>query len=1220
MVTRIEKELLICNEDKFANICRLYLAYRYPIVHSSGFALGKEKSKAGVPDNFIAYKGFYIFNEITTQEKGLKAKLKKDIADCFKQNDIENEKIAKIILICNSKINPKLDKELREYKNTLDFSSELEVIGIDALANIMVNQYPSLCNELGVPIDTGQILEVDNFVDQIEESKFSTPLRNKFFNREDDVKTAIDILTNQNILLISGQAGVGKTKLSLKVVEKFRELNENFQVKYIISNGNLDIWDDLNTQILKDKSYLIVVDDANKLKSNLSLIAKFIKNRKSLKLILTVRNYVKTEVEGYLESYGLIELKEFTRDELSLILRSPDFNISEYYIDKIYSISKGNPRIAIMAAIAGLKNELDKLNNASQIHEQYFTAINDSIKTLNDSELLKVAGILSIFKIIDTKDLEKLEEIEKYFAINKDNLTSKLKMLYSFEVADEMQGVYKVADQILGEFIFYKIFLKEKELPFEILLNAYVDKRKFNLLGILTPIINNYGFNTVKDLIEFDIKIKWEEIKEDNYKAMRYLEDFWYYLTSETLIYVSNRVKNIEKVSLQELKFVINNENHIEQYDDEIIKLLIKFREIPEKFDFALQLLFCYGLSSQLLFSNLLKALKQSFAYGQYSYETKYGTQIKLFDFLYSKVEEDEIFYSKIILHTADKFLIDSYNSTVNYGNALQIVPKVVEATSEQIDFRKKLWRFICECYQVKDLKESVLDFFLSHHYSYYFNNEKIIEIDNNFIIPFFETNFSNSHFRESMVIDMYEKRIRRFDIKHPEDFKNKYLCKEFKTWLLLNERGENNKQLIIKTFKDYKESDYLDLLNEIEIIAKYKPNFFNGWSTILDSISTIFEDLAKTDFKVFISIIEDIVKRDISNIIRIEKAFQFIDYSQENLKILRKVIIENEDNHYYLLSLILNMPSDSIQKSDYDLSIGVLNKEIARNIAFIEDLLPKVSHLNLNIEHELDKIFKILLRKTEQEGFLYVHTDLFKYVSENHPYSFERNIEIIKSIYLNLDKKGRYFDYDLGVLKLILGCDNTFITELLHSNFDEKTRISKRDLSENDFSKLWVLDDYYVIFKQILTYFSTHPMMFAYTPCDVSNLFKGNSEKEIKFLKSILKEATIDSLIRKIYNIVVTKYNDIKLTFLKSILYKNRDLEFFKQLDFYVLSLTYNGDEIPRIHHKMNAYVEAKNFILTLNNIDYLEHISVLEKAITNCKVSIENAKKRDFIDRWDL
>src|SRR5690606_19973596 len=99
MITRIEAALKECNGDKFANLARLYLAYRYDSVISSGFVVGKEKSKKGTPDNFMPLGDFYIYNEITTQEKKIFDKLKSDISDCFEQKDIPIEKIVKIILI-----------------------------------------------------------------------------------------------------------------------------------------------------------------------------------------------------------------------------------------------------------------------------------------------------------------------------------------------------------------------------------------------------------------------------------------------------------------------------------------------------------------------------------------------------------------------------------------------------------------------------------------------------------------------------------------------------------------------------------------------------------------------------------------------------------------------------------------------------------------------------------------------------------------------------------------------------------------------------------------------------------------------------------------------------------------------------------------------------------------------------------------------------------------
>lgn len=735
MITQIEQALLSCNADRFANICRLYLSYKYDIVNSTGFVVGKEKSKKGTPDNFIPYKDFYIFNEITTiDKKQLVPKLKKDIEHCFIQKEISASKIVKIILICNGEITPKIQEELNNYKNSLSTNTDLEIIGIDSFATIIFRDYPQISKELGFPIDTGQILEIEDFIVQYEKSKFATPLSNEFFNREDDLKNANVYLNNTDILLISGQAGVGKTKFSLELVKKYKFSNPECIIKYIKNNGNQSIWDDLKIQLLQSNSYLIVVDDANKLKSNLELILNFkneFKNDK-IKIILTVRNYVKSEVENFLNKFSEIELKNFEKIELNKILQSSSFNITRYYADRIYSISKGNPRIAIMGAIAGKNNDIHKLTNASIILEEYFSSVSENIR--NDEDLLKVAGILSLFRVIDISNTLTLDEIEKYFNISKNTLIEKLKTLFDNEIADEYKNTYKIADQILGEYIFYLIFIKEKKLNFKLLIDIHFDDHKFSLMKLLTPIVSNYGFDEIKVMIIDDIKAKWSDIKDvDN--ALRFLKDFWFYLPSETLIYINSLINPSEDKNYLNYKFEVYKSNYTQSYDDKIIYILINFQQLHDKFEFALEILLKYGLSSEFVFSKLLKVYKQSFVYSQYSYETDYNTQVRLLDLLYSKIDINKAFYSKIILFIAPKFLVDSYNCTSSDVNKMYFGQVPIILTEMHKEFRTKLWMFCFDCYNNLNLRENVYTFFENHKSSYFNNqNKKVLRCSYNYL------------------------------------------------------------------------------------------------------------------------------------------------------------------------------------------------------------------------------------------------------------------------------------------------------------------------------------------------------------------------------------------------------------------------------------------------------------------------------------------------------
>jgi hypothetical protein len=141
-----------------------------------------------------------------------------------------------------------------------------------------------------------------------------------------------NILKLKDYLLITGPAGVGKTKFSLELASNFQKENPKYIIKYIRNNNQL-IWEDLKVQIVKDKKYLIVVDDANKLRSNLSAIVNFKDefNQGSIKIILTVRNYLKKEVENELKNFEEIELNNFDKTELATILQSPDYNITNYF-------------------------------------------------------------------------------------------------------------------------------------------------------------------------------------------------------------------------------------------------------------------------------------------------------------------------------------------------------------------------------------------------------------------------------------------------------------------------------------------------------------------------------------------------------------------------------------------------------------------------------------------------------------------------------------------------------------------------------------------------------------------------------------------------------------------------------------------------------------------------------------------------------------------------
>lgn len=1217
MITLIEQKLASCNGDKFANLCRLYLAYKYDIVNSSGFVLGKEKSKKGTPDNFIPCKDFYIFNEITTTDKKrLLPKLKQDIEHCFKQQDVPAEKILRIILMCNNKITTAIQEELNAYKNTINHSVELEVIGIDAFSTIIFKEYPSIAKELGVNIDTGQILSLSEFVSQYEKSKFATPLSNQFFNREEELKQSILFLERNDLLIISGQAGVGKTKFTLELVNKFIE-NAEYSIKYIKANGVLDIWEDLKIQLIQGNNYIIVIDDANKLKSNLDLIINFKNdfNKSNIKLIFTVRNYVKNEIQRLLVSYNLIELKNFERDDLIKILQSSDFNITEFYSNKIYSISKGNPRIAVMAAIAGINGEIEKLQNASLILEEYFSSVNQQLNV--DKELIKVSGILSLFRTIDFSNLLLIEEIEKYFDISKNKLLETLETLHSYEIADEYKNAYKISDQILGEYIFYLVFIKQKQIPFKLLLDLYIDENKFSLMKLLSPIISNYGFDEIKLFIVDDICSKWKSVKETN-KSLRFLKDFWFYLPTESLIYINGLISTND-LEFENFSFEIFKDNHLESYEDNIFEVLINFQQFSDKFILSLNVILKYGLLSQLHFSKLLKVFTQSYTYGKYNYNSNYNIQIKLFDFLYDRAS-DSIFYSKIILFIAHKYLVDSYETRDWDGDKMYIGQRPLQLSKEHKNFRTKLWRFIFDSFKNEYLKLYVYDFFDRHTYNnHFYKNDIIIKFDKRLVIDFFDVFLPNPNFRETEIVYRYLKNLKYYNITYDKKIKEKFKNEEVDLWYLLNQRAEDKKEVLYKYIKSFQLDNYVILLRQIDSISRYRPKYFIGYSTIKESISNIFIQLENSDFKLFIKVLKLVFTYEYSNYLSIGLIFKEINYDLLKVQELRNIIVKNEIPKYCIIPFLMHIPKDFIIQQDFTIFDDFFKDKETNYISCIETILMKFAVLDISIEQEINLIIDHLIKKSSSTNF-FIDNDFFKYLYENYKKLFLERIEDIQFLYLLLDAKSNHFDYNFEVLKLILGEKPDFINRLLELNFGDKTFISKKDFLENDFKKLWDLHNRNEVFEYIVIFVSKFPFIFHNVISELSIVFKGSGDSGSSFLRYLLNKTNDERVLRLIFNITVSEFNNSKYDFLKDIMAKNSKIEFFKKLDFYTGSIVSSGSRIPRIRKKITIYEELKEFIQNLNNIEFLEHLSFLENQINYNKTEIEIERKREFLSEWSI
>lgn len=478
MATVIEIENALKNlteEGKFQRICDAILVKKGYTQHTAlGSQIGTYKTTSGTPDSYFkTSEGKYIFVEYTTKQDGLVAKIIDDIKKCL---DVEKTKIPLsdiseiIYFYCSdsTKISPENDLIIN--KLCKDVNIKLTLNGINQIADDLKFKYPTIAKDfLNLNIDTNQILTYDDFIKNNDTNKYSTPLNLSLISRENEVAELTQALNTYSISIITGAPGVGKTRIALECANNYAQKND--YTLYCIKNNCSPIDDDLVSYLEKPGKYLLFLDDANTWNDQLLKFYKYLENQNyELKFLITARDYTYTTIENISKSYGNFFYKKincFSKDDLSIFLKSIFNIINEDYVNKIYEISKGNPRLAYMAGnIAIEKNGYNKLYDSTKIYEQYYAKFNIEISFLEDKNLYHSLGLLAFMKAIRLDKLDEYDSILTYFALTKEKFLNSIEIMEKLEIINIDHDVIRFSDESFSNYILYCYYLKKKHLAF----------------------------------------------------------------------------------------------------------------------------------------------------------------------------------------------------------------------------------------------------------------------------------------------------------------------------------------------------------------------------------------------------------------------------------------------------------------------------------------------------------------------------------------------------------------------------------------------------------------------------------------------------------------------------------------------------------------------------------------------------------------------------------
>ena len=204
-INKVEKAIISLDGGSYQKLMDAYLMkkYQFSNIYPLGVQTGTNKPTKGTPDSYVECdNGQYILIMYGSVEAASFSKLKSDILSCFDKSKLSLpvEKIAKIICAYTS-TNLHIE-QLEELKNLVE-GVKIELIGIGTVAHDIVLKYHFLATRfLNIPIDSGQVFDIKEFINQYDASGMNAPLGVEFVSREkeiDDLKDAISFYDNQKM-------------------------------------------------------------------------------------------------------------------------------------------------------------------------------------------------------------------------------------------------------------------------------------------------------------------------------------------------------------------------------------------------------------------------------------------------------------------------------------------------------------------------------------------------------------------------------------------------------------------------------------------------------------------------------------------------------------------------------------------------------------------------------------------------------------------------------------------------------------------------------------------------------------------------------------------------------------------------------------------------------------------------------------------------------------
>lgn len=1164
-ITDIKSRILQLAPAPFQEFCDT-LIYKngYGVINGYGMQAGTGKTTKGNPDTYFENNGKYVLVAYTTQQSDIYNKLKEDIEKCLDSNKTKIETSAVDLIICchtSSNLNAGKDKELHEICNKEGIP--LIIWGIDEIANQILNKFRSMAKDfLNLKIDTNQILSYEDFIVLNDSNEMLTPLKTTFQYRENDKEEIKEALEKHKALIITGNPGVGKTRLTLE--SSYEYAKENNYKLLCVKNNNLELFDDLVSYTEEPGKYLFFVDDANEL-MGLNHIIQLVtqKDKYEVKVITTVRDYVKKNVIMTMQKYTTPFIKEvqpLINEEIRGILNVNLGIRNEEYVNQIIQIAEGNPRIAYMAGKLALnKQNLDAITDVSELYETYYSEYTHSIFQ-EDEHLYFTLGVLSIVNAVLLDDLTHLQDLLNSYGISENEFKSKINTLSKLEVVEiHLDKVAKLSDQCLANFMLYYVFCDKKIFPLSRVLEIGYKYFYDKTITAVGTIFSLFRSEKTKEYCQEEILSVWDKLKKEKHPQFEsFVRDFHTLRPEESFEIAKQKIDNIKKEEFEVNKVDFSNRKY---YLDVLCLELLSGYKYSSELDYVLELLLYYASKSEQNIINGFNWLKNNYGISISDHMHKYYTQQEISRYLLKAISEKNNVAMAIGIQWVSYSLKFDFNATeILLGESNVFYHWGLEDSEGIHEYRQTCWEILELLSKENEWIEAVLIFF--ENYCSNLNsdyNKTIFENDMKNMGKVLER-IRNKSLRYLRVINNLMNSSKSRDISYHEEWKSLLVGGEWEIYKLL-EFDYTSSELSVE---DYQSERFAKLVNYGKTIR------INNIVTLVKDVNNILGELGQDYYlnqglEIIISQFDESkLSEFLTAFIQLGKNIDIAPHlvlsplhTEKNFNNLYVYLINSNfpQKNKWIFAFFETLPKSKVNKTELKRFLEFLKDDSDKNSLFGYKNI-KVLEKFIDIEPHIYPIASdIIFEKRHYSSdivnkyfYLLFHTS--EYTPEKILNLYQNEVSLIQDIYFYMLKNSNHVDLDGVFLSYFLSHKGRWIEKyvelIINDSFGVVISNSRRNKA------LWRLEQFIFLFDYIFDSLKKEKnTLINYFKILLKN--DQNEEflrlRQLEWIKHIIEENASNDLISVIFKFINELDDNIRIKSFKIFLENNQDFEAFNKL-----------------------------------------------------------------------